>query len=146
MKTFNQYISEAFDKPYPFRLKKIDDMEYEADVNLPDGRSLEIQFSGVEYDHIAWHVLFTVDYSILKTGEGDAMRIFATVIAAMQAFVKKVKPEEVTFSADKEGVKGGSSREKLYAALIKRFAGKMGYKVEIAQQYSDSTVYHLKRK
>jgi hypothetical protein len=121
-------------------------MEYEADVKLPNGRSLEIQFSGVEFDYVAWHVLFTVDNSISKTGGGDAMKIFATVIAAMEAFIKKVKPEEINFSADKEGVKGGSSREKLYSALIKRFASKMGYKIEIAQEYVDSTVYHLKRK
>lgn len=141
----NQYITEAFDKPYPFKLRKFDDMEYEADARLPNGQDLEIQFSGTEFDHVTWDVIFTVGGSLLKTGGGDAMRIFATVIAAMEAFIKKEKPQEISFSAEKEG-KGESSREKLYASLIKRFAGKMGYKVDTTREYTDSTVYHLKKR
>ena len=82
------------------------------------------------------------------TGDGDAMRIFASVIAIIKDFTKKEKPQQLAFSADKpawavdagKGQKG--SREKLYKKLVQRYAGRMGYKYS-TQSASTSTDFTL---
>ena len=65
------------------------------------------------------------------TGEGDAMRIMATVLDIMKSVIKKHEPMTLTFSADKGGKgierTGKSGRAGAYSAIVKRFAGKMGY-------------------
>ena len=88
------------------------------------------------------------------TGEGDAMRIFATVINIIRDFTKSEKPQEMSFSAvkpewfeiemgDKPNVK--SSREKLYKRMVKRFAPSMGYNYEVDSR-KGATDYRLVRK
>jgi uncharacterized protein (DUF2267 family) len=82
------------------------------------------------------------------TGEGDAQRIFATVIGMIKEFVKKEKPDELNFAAHKpdwmtelphdhpKRSKEMTSREKLYKRLVKRYAGQMGYKYTTATDNS----------
>jgi len=76
------------------------------------------------------------------TGEGDAMRIMATVLDIMKSVIKKHEPITVTFSADK-GDRGieKSGRAGAYGAIVKRFAGKAGYKSDT--QDSDKKVEWL---
>jgi hypothetical protein len=60
------------------------------------------------------------------TGEGDAQRIFATVLAAIQQFLKQEQPANISFSAVKEDDPTGS-RSKLYNKLVQRYAANWGY-------------------
>lgn len=67
------------------------------------------------------------------TGDGDAYRIFATVMSIMVRFIEEVSPDVIRFSASKlhdEGNRGWKeveSRVKLYDRMIKTFAIKYGY-------------------
>ena len=83
------------------------------------------------------------------TGEGDAQRIFATVLSAIQQFIKKKHPDRVRFSADKEGDDDddqyGQSRTKLYNHLVQRYANSWGYNTYI-DDYDISVVYTLTSK
>jgi hypothetical protein len=68
------------------------------------------------------------------TGEGDAMRIMATVLDIIKSIIKKHEPMTLIFSADKgqdnrkTRTKEPTGRAGAYGAIVKRFAGKMGYK------------------
>ena len=69
------------------------------------------------------------------TGDGDAMRIMATVLDIIAAIIKKHKPMTLHFSADKaedklrgaEMVQAKTGRAGAYGAIVKRFASKAGY-------------------
>jgi hypothetical protein len=85
------------------------------------------------------------------TGEGDQMRIFATVIAAIKEFIKKENPKYMDFSAAKDDPKLAAkdktvlqSREKLYARFVKRYFAK-DYKIEQITSRA-GTVWYLERK
>ena len=145
MLTFKQYIEEAFDKPYPFK------MEYDsgwdrfiATARLDDGSKFVMtiqEMGGV------WDVEFTRGGKMVVTGEGDQMRVFATAIAVLKDFIKKESPNEIAFGAEKAqgNKKDISSREKLYSRMIKKFASKMGYDSS-ERSLRQSTVYTLKKK
>ena len=171
MKSFKQYIIEAFDNPYKWKLEgstkpfngienhmqgnfkgkeytfKTDDKRkgevsiFEYDINPPDkyqknpipgnqGRTMEMHFS-VEVVERRWDRQ-TSKQSSDVTGEGDAMRIFATVLDVVQKYVKKNKPDIIRVYGMKQGFidadhGGVGSRIKLYDKLIRRYVGKLGY-------------------
>ena len=145
-RTHDTELTEAFNRPYSYRLKKVNKSFYIGEFKLPDGGEVTVYFEGMEWSDVemSWGVKFQrtnpkrPHASLGETGEGDAMRIFATVIEIIKEFTKKEKPMEVGFSAhkpewmvdttDKKDASKASSREKLYQKLIKRYAGSMGYK------------------
>lgn len=157
MKTFRQYIVEAFNKPYPFQLKK-KGSNYITIVELPDKTSLEVFFSSSEHmeepDQRQWEIIFTRKStsgspSTELTGEGDQMRIFATVIAAIKEFIKKENPKYMNFSAAKDDKATArkevkQSREKLYTRLVKKYFQK-DYDIESYPSRA-GTVWYLERK
>ena len=155
MKSFNQYITELFDNPYKwsarmsvpkgfitpenpmkvgeFRFKTSDGGEIEVLANhwwmdsfqagargIKEGHSIIIEFIKTRKgdDHRSTYDM---------TGEGDAMRIMATVLDIIKSIIKKHEPMTILFSADKGGKKKGG-RAGAYGAIVKRFAGKLGYK------------------
>ena len=133
MKTFKQYIEEAFDKPYPYKLKYVASRdEYNSIVTLKDKTKLIVKIvKQIEPRKEYWEVDFMRGGSMGLSGEGDQMRVFATVISMIKEFVKREKPEEIRFGAektpdeDRKDVTG--SREKLYSRMTKKFANEMGY-------------------
>ena len=146
MKTFSQYVVESFDNPYNNSLKKVSPEEYVSKVKLPDGSELEIIFAGYIFDDdepMDWAVVFTRDGSYAATGEGDQMRVFATVLDATKKFIKKVKPEKMNFTASKLK---GNSRANLYKRLVSRFASEMGYTVDSITSDKRDDVFYLKKK
>lgn len=138
MISFNEYINESFDKPYRYSGgsggAKSNSVRYKFYTTEKD--EIEVVFEKLEWsdDEYSWIVAFNRDGSDGVTGDGDAMRIFATVIAILKEFTKKYNPPVVGFSAFKsvddlsnnKGSKKGS-REKLYLRMIKKFAPKLGY-------------------
>lgn len=139
-------LTEAFDKPYPYKLKKIDSLMYVAKAKTDDGSSLDIEFTAVEFDHVVWNIVFYRNEKIKVTGEGDAMKIFATVLSAVQDFIKKVKPTEISFTAAKEpGEDGKGSRAKLYSRMVRTFAGKLGYTFDETPSGEVTTYYLVKK-
>lgn len=144
---------EAFDSPYPIKLKKTG-AGFEASTMLDDGSELYISFekygstSMNQEEKDAYILSFERDASDDVTGEGDAMRIFATVLEAIKQFAQMTKDESISwveFLAKKpknlEGSSKKGSREKLYARMLKKFAPR-GYEVK-AKSYSYGTKYFV---
>ena len=143
-----ELIAEAFDRPYRLRWEKGDYGDVDAYTKLPDGNYLSIMFNkGFNQDNEeAWSVEFFRNNSQEVTGEGDAQRIFATVLGAIQTFIKKYKPNRVIFSASKEVEQGqnAQSRARLYDSLVQRYARAWGFKAFRADT-GNKVIYELSR-
>lgn len=132
-----QGVAEAFDQPYRSKTEKSESGSFDVLAKLPDGTNLSIMFNHEGNDE--WQVEFYRNNSQEVTGEGDAQRIFATVLNAIQKFITKHKPAHLTFAASKEtdptvyyepGVPqpNPASRAKLYDRLVQRYAKAWGYR------------------
>ena len=143
-------LDEAFDKPYKFR-KQVLYKGYVVYRFIADDKSeIDVLFkeNEISEDESYWTVSFERGGRQDQTGEGDAMRIFATVIEVLKDFTKKEKPQELAFSAEKPAwrahlhhkdpkrSKDMGSREKLYKKLVQRYAGRMGYKYTTQSDYT----------
>lgn len=139
-------IMETFDQPYAVTWEKSEYGSYDALARLDDGTNLSINFnlesSGPEGMDEEWQIEFWRNNSLDVTGEGDAQRVFATVLMAIQEFIKKENPERVRFSAAKDDNDNNQSRTKLYSRLVRRYAASWGYSVDVSE-YAGSTVYEL---
>jgi hypothetical protein len=126
-----EIITEAFDKPYAFNWSRGDHGDYDVFVKLPDGSPLNIAFNREGDD--GWHVAFDRGHSQEITGEGDAQRIFATVLTSIQQFILKEDPDRLYFSASKDVEPGQNptSRARLYERMVERYAKSMGYDVVV---------------
>ena len=155
MRTFKQHITEVFEKPYKWkggglpkgRIKaKFDHAVEEYWFKTSDGGEIELManhfwFEGgkklasmkVKKEGHAIGIEFVKRDAQYKhptydmTGEGDALKILGTVLDIVKSIIKKHEPVTLYFSADKGGKEEGS-RVGAYGAIVKRFAGKMGYK------------------
>ena len=154
MLTFSQHITELFDKPYAFTLKAITKQTrpvpgvtlYRANVALPDKTMLTIEFEREPTTQGHWTVYFYRGGSFELTGKGDQMKIFSTVIAAIRELINKEDPLVISFAAEKDGSgEDKTSREKLYARLVKKFASTVGYKIDTVSS-SAGTMFSLKKK
>jgi len=139
-----EFIVEAFDQPYSTDIEKSESGSYDVLAKLPDGSNLSIMFNNEGDDE--WQVEFYRSNSQAVTGEGDAQRIFATVLNAIQQFIKEHQPKRLTFSASKEVDPGQStqSRSKLYDRLVQRYAKSAGYRAFRAET-GTLVVYELSR-
>ena len=128
--TYN--VNEAFDQPYKLKWYPGDWDEVTDYADMPDGDDLTIMFNNDENEEgeEAWSVEFYRNDSQEITGEGDAQRIFATVLVAIKTFIKKYKPNRLIFSASKEVGPGqkSQSRANLYDRLVQRYARASGYR------------------
>jgi hypothetical protein len=129
-------VTEAFDQPYSLKWAKSEHGDYDALARLDDGSPLSISFEHVTPYEVA--VSFERGHSLDVTGAGDAQRVFATVLAAIEKFLEKEQPANISFSASKEVEPGQSaeSRAKLYNRLVDRYATKLGYSVRVFDQGS----------
>jgi len=146
MISFKQYITELFEKPYPWKKKKEDDVEavYQSATSSKD--IIKVVFSkgwlrGID------NVLFSVAGTTDTTGGGDAFKIMSTVLDIIKDYIKNNDPEGIKFMANKDELFGQDSkeiqsREKLYNKMIERFAKKAGYKVD-ADKHKYGTQYKL---
>jgi hypothetical protein len=140
-----QQVAEAFDQPYKSKWEKSESGSYDALVRLPDGTNLSIMFNNEGDDE--WQIEFYRNNSQEVTGEGDAQRIFATVLNAIQKFIKKHNPWRLKFSATKDVEPGqnSESRAKLYNRLAQRYATAWGYDI-YDEDHGDQITYELTQK
>ena len=153
MKTFNELI-ESLNNPYSAVLKKSGKQEYRSTVKLDDGGSLNIDIKGDEhiddYDELDWEINFVrneVDQGV--TGEGDALKIMATVFKLLKDFIKKENPKYMNLSAAKKPDTSKTDtklqgRERLYGRLVSKAVGNK-YKVRTDTGRS-GTVWYIERK
>jgi len=144
-----QPVTEAFDQPYKLKWEKGDHGDVDAIAKMDDGNYLSIMFNkGYNQDkEEAWSVEFFRNNSQEVTGEGDAQRVFATVLTAIQIFIKKYKPNRVIFSASKEVEQGqnSQSRARLYDSLVQRYAKAWGFRAFRADT-GNKVIYELSRR
>jgi GNAT superfamily N-acetyltransferase len=137
-------LAESLDQPYPLTWERSEYGDVDALAKLSDGTYLSIMFNQDGGDE--WRVEFHRNNSQEVTGEGDSQRVFATVLKAIQQFIKKQRPWMLTFSANKEGRSDTDkqSRVRLYDRMVKRYAHAWGYETR-QQELSDKVVYELNR-
>jgi len=143
-------LTESLDNPYPATLKKDGKQGYRSTVKLDDGGQLNINIEGDEhiddYDHIDWEISFERNGQQSMTGEGDALRIMATVFKVVNQFVKIEKPKYMNAAAGKE--KGNKKllqgRERLYKRLLTKNLGR-AYKIS-TDTSSSGTMFNMVRK
>lgn len=140
----HEIITEAFNQPYPIRWEEGEFGDYDALATLSDGTYLSIMFNKEGAD--LWQVEFYRNNSQSITNEGDAYRVFATVLSAIQQFIKEEHPWRIIFSANKDVEPGqnSQSRAKLYSTLVSRYARAWGYEIFIEDSFSQVT-YELTR-
>ena len=145
-----QPVTEAFDQPYKLKWEKSD---YSSDVDalakMDDGGYLSIMFNkgyNQATKEEAWSVEFYRNNSQEVTGEGDQQRVFATVLSAIQQFIKKYKPNNVIFAASKqvEAGQNSASRAKLYDRLVQRYATSWGFRMT-RDDTGNKVIYDLSR-
>ena len=166
MKSFKQYITEVFDKPYKWSGGNVakgsitpenDGVPEDYTFRTSDGGSIEVtanhfwidldrQLGGMKIKKTGHTIAieFSKDGSYGMSGEGDAMRIMATVLDIIEAIIKKHEPAMLYFSGDKDDKEKGG-RVGAYKAIIKRFAGKAGYE-SVTKEYSNKVSFQLVKK
>jgi hypothetical protein len=131
-------LSEAFDQPYAIQWIKTNG-DWHATADLDDGSELIVLF--MSQGDNQWMVEFERDENMDITGEGDAPRVFATVLMAMRQFIAKRKPAMLNFSAEKEDDPTGS-RARLYDRMIQRYITGTGYNLT-RQDYPGGATYTM---
>ena len=150
--TYN--VSEGFDQPYPITWEKSEYGDVDALAKLPDGKPLAIMFNRIHNDdgEETIQVRFFRNNTDEISGEGDAQRVFATVLTAIQQYIKEYKPARINFSAKKEKEEEDEngkkkpviSRAKLYDRMVQRYAKAWGYRSFRADN-GDIVIYELNR-
>jgi len=137
-----EFITEVFDQPYRMKWEKAEYGDYDALAKLQDGSNLHVMFEKETPD--TWNISFYRNNSQEITGEGDAPRVFATVLAAIQKFIKKEHPANIFFSASKATDSGEetTSRANLYNKMVSRYAQAWGYYLQ-AHDNGDLVMYEL---
>lgn len=137
---FRSYLTELFDKPFPVReLRRIGYgtttifVLYQAQTE--NGEYLDIDITKINR---GWEINFTLDGSHELTHAGKPYRILATVVEAVQMFLKwhmetfeKLPKQFDMISKTSEG-----KRDAVYSALMRRFGKQYGYKIANTEVYS----------
>lgn len=136
----NAHLTEIFDKSYKYKQagkrssgpegNKYQVLSYFFVTNDLGTVEVSIEGFGVGSKKEYWAIEFDKDGSLEKSNQGDQYRIFATVIEIIKSFVAEYEPKSFSFMADKDA-DNSSSREKLYDAMVARFARSSGYKQTI---------------
>lgn len=145
MKRFKHYLQEAMDTPYSF--EKISgspnkSMVYTFTTQDDDEGKVYMQHS-LNPD-IGTEVIFTINDKIKSTNYGDPFRIFATVSAAIDDYLKKSSNvSRIVFSGTKLG-DPQNKRVKLYGRLAKKLAKKYRMKLDVRDHDTDTDFYLIK--
>jgi hypothetical protein len=116
-------VTELFDPKTSFPLTwEVAGTEAHAEAHDADGRTIDILFAPAGPTGQLIEVVFKRGGSYDMTGKGDASRVLATVLNAINIYVTKYKPLYIAFSAKSTG-----GRASAYAAMIKRAA--QGYRL-----------------
>ncbi len=133
-------FNESLDNPYPFKFTGPNtDNSYFAKAQTPNGE-LVMEFDG-GYDD------FSIDFAVAnqmgKTDAGDQFRIFSTVMAMMNKWIKIVGIEHVEsfdFGANKDE-HASDGRAKLYTRFAKKLAARLGWSLNQSSTANNSTEF-----
>ena len=159
MISFKQYITELFDKPYPYKQREdnLRPTDYGGSMGKQtfEAKTKDGDTLGLRFGHFSskpsnafpdGNYEITVEFWVRPsgggratmgiTGRGDAGRIMSTVLEVTKKVIEEHDPTRLTFHADKfvnpaakEKVESG--RIGLYNAMVKRFAKKNGFSAKL---------------
>ena len=125
-------VTEAFDNPYKFKVTENNNNRWQAQAVTDN--NIIISFLATNID-TGWGIDFktanadtpnNTTYDL--TGKGDGQRTMTTVLAMLKKFIQDHSPKEIYFDAAKDA---GNSRTNLYQKIVQRFAGGLGYTVDV---------------
>lgn len=144
MMGFRDLLRETYDSPYRVELRTVVPspaygplgVYYRARLDRKNS-VMDIEISRYSFGagaspYYAWQVDFSVNGSYDLRGQGNPTRTLATVMEAIQKFLQWHKgefdrlPDEFSFLS-KSAEPG---RERVYTAMVRRFAGGMGYRLK----------------
>ena len=121
-------FNESLDNPYPFKLEGPGETgTWVGKANTPNG-PLVMDFDG-NNSQDDFSIDFAVNSKMGSEGTGDAFRIFATVMAIMNDWIKRVGIERVVsfdFNADKDE-HDSDGRSRLYTRYANKLAKQLGW-------------------
>ena len=116
------------------------------DFTTDDGRAGNVEFFYFDKgDGLDVDINFAINDRIGVTGEGDAFRIFATVMAMIKEFISWDVDEligEVMFSAEKTE---SPSRSSLYKRMVRKYAKDIGFKAHVSDDKKHTVDFTLRR-
>lgn len=124
VKLKEKQLNELFDIEQAFPLKWSKGYgEHRATTTDSEGNKLVFLFTQLSENFNAIDFDFKRNESFDVTGQGEAPRVFATAIKALEEYLEKInQPDYILFAAKEV------SRSKLYQRLVTRFASQFGYK------------------
>jgi hypothetical protein len=117
-------LNELFSTAYPHAVVTDIDTEYRSNFYDPVSLSVvsfEAKCTGL--DPNKWIVNFFRGNETKNTGQGNAYKIFSTILAIMKEFIIARKPNVIMFVANQD------NKNAVYARMITRFAENMGYRL-----------------
>lgn len=146
MKRFKQHINEALDAPYKFDSVSgkpgQSSVQYRFTTDFGDKGKVYMQHS-LDPD-IGTEVVFAINDAMGTTNSNDAFRIFATVAAAIDDYLKKASNvQRLVFSGTKIG-DSRNKRVKLYHRLANKLAKKYKMKLKVHDHSTDTDFYLIK--
>jgi len=119
MKNFLTYITELFDRPFPYRAIRGGFGRSGQSIFVFETDGAESQRIRVILDLFAekLDLSFTSDGSLELTGKGNAGRILATVLDILKKFLEHSTPDEITFIAPTDS----PARARVYERMVKRY-------------------------
>lgn len=158
-----QDILEAFDSSHSFTdIDRYPDEDgdvgsaFSSSFKASDGTEVIVYFEPETMTPGTWDIHFERQtkrggYGENISDQGDAFKIYATVLKIIKKFIEKKHPKAIKFSARKvENNYGGGqsntqSREKLYDRMIQKFSSQMGYKLKRKIENQGMSLYILER-
>ena len=139
MKNFLSYLTELFDRPFPYKtirggFGKSGQNMFDFDVNDSERIRVIVELFG---DNL--YLSFTANGSIEMTGKGSAERILATVMQIMEKFLEHSTPDEIIFIAPTDS----PARARVYEKMVGRYAKKFQYELVNTQRKSDEIWFTL---
>jgi len=145
-KSLKHHLAGVFDSK--FRRENLLSVRYTyADPKNPKDPTKYLTVLFEQQNKNSWELLFYIGGNTSAKVKSDEGGIFVSVLDAADKFLKKHKPQFITITAASqyEGKEAINSRERAYAALVKRFASQYGYKVDYKYSGSTKAMWKLKR-
>ena len=146
MKTFLQHIAESFDSPYPIYQAE------RAPGNFPDSNyiiyrsKVKSGFLDVEIANVGetlpWEISFTINGTVAISNQNEPMKIFSTVLKALEMFFKQYEKEagELPMRFSFVGKNSEDARSRIYRRLVDKFGKKYGFKFNQESSEGDHTL------
>lgn len=140
-------ITEAFNTVYPWKWTAQRDYVWRAEFK---GRSNSFVVLFEAQGNKVWYVSFMMitkrgvgGMTTSRTGTGDELGVFGTVMDTIKTFIEDKKPNRIEFTAEKGDNEG--NRARLYDRMVAKYANDWGYTAKI-RTMSDFHDYQLVRK